>query len=114
MAADASSDGAVRTVRWVHRGASVPSGASRPRSGGPAHPLTRCRRAPTMMRAGSTPAESTVSEQSSSPNRVAIVQIPPILLDRAATLAVVVEKIDEAADAGAGLIAFPEAFVPGY
>jgi len=55
-----------------------------------------------------------MAEPNGSPNRVAIVQIPPVILDRAATLAIVVEKIDEAADAGAHLIAFPEAFVPGY
>jgi nitrilase len=49
-----------------------------------------------------------------SPYRVAIVQVPPVMLDRAATLERAVGKVDEAADAGARLIGFPEAFVPGY
>jgi nitrilase len=46
--------------------------------------------------------------------RVAVVQVPPVVLDRGATVARVVTKVDEAADGGARLIAFPEAFVPGY
>ncbi len=46
--------------------------------------------------------------------RVAVVQVPPVLLDREASLARAVAKVDEAADAGAKLVAFPEAFVPGY
>jgi nitrilase len=46
--------------------------------------------------------------------RVAVVQVPPVLLDREATLARAVVKVEEAADAGAKLVAFPEAFVPGY
>src|SRR5206468_749540 len=45
---------------------------------------------------------------------VAIVQQAPVFLDRAATLARAVAAIDEAAQAGACLIVFPEAFVPGY
>ena len=45
---------------------------------------------------------------------VAIVQQAPVFLDRAATLAKAVAAIDEAAQAGACLIVFPEAFVPGY
>jgi nitrilase len=40
--------------------------------------------------------------------------VPPVVLDQAGTLDVVVTRIDEAADAGARLVAFPEAFVPGY
>src|SRR5712692_3592627 len=47
-------------------------------------------------------------------SRVAIVQQAPVFLDRAATLAKAVAAIDEAAQAGARLIVFPEAFVPGY
>jgi len=49
-----------------------------------------------------------------SPYRVAVVQVPPVVLDRAATLERAVAKIDEAAADGAKLVAFPEAFVPGY
>ena len=45
---------------------------------------------------------------------VAIVQQAPVFLDRAATLAKAVAAIDEAAQTGARLIVFPEAFVPGY
>src|SRR6267143_3250397 len=45
---------------------------------------------------------------------VAIVQQAPVFLDRAATLAKAVAAIDEAAQAGACLIVFPEAYVPGY
>lgn len=46
--------------------------------------------------------------------RVAIVQRPPVLLDRDATIRVVVDAIDEVAAAGASLAVFPEAFIPGY
>ena len=46
--------------------------------------------------------------------RVAVVQVPPVVLDRQATLARAVEKVGEAADNGARLVAFSEAFVPGY
>jgi nitrilase len=55
-----------------------------------------------------------VSNVDAGSYRVAIVQVPPVMLDRAATLARAVERIDEAADAGARLVAFPESFVPGY
>ena len=47
-------------------------------------------------------------------NRIAIVQHAPVFLDRAATLARAVAAVDEAAGAGACLIVFPEAIVPGY
>src|SRR5437879_4457966 len=47
-------------------------------------------------------------------SRVAIVQQAPVFLDRGATLAKAVATIEEAAQAGARLIVFPEAFVPGY
>lgn len=47
-------------------------------------------------------------------SRIAIVQHPPVLLDRAATLARAVELIDRAAGEGARLLVFPEAWVPGY
>jgi nitrilase len=47
-------------------------------------------------------------------SRVAVVQRPPVFLDREATLSVAVTAIGEAARGGARLIVFPEAFVPGY
>jgi nitrilase len=46
--------------------------------------------------------------------RVAVVQEPPVLLDREATLAAAVEHLRRAADGGARLVVFPEAYVPGY
>jgi nitrilase len=46
--------------------------------------------------------------------RVAIVQQPPVLLDREATLAAAVTHLHAAADRGANLVVFPEAYVPGY
>jgi nitrilase len=46
--------------------------------------------------------------------RAAVVQMPPVLLDRAATLDRVVELVHEVADGGARLAVFPEAYVPGY
>jgi nitrilase len=46
--------------------------------------------------------------------RIAIIQRPPVFLDRAATLNAAVAAIDEAAQGGAQLIVFPETFVPGY
>lgn len=45
---------------------------------------------------------------------VAIVQHPPVLLDRAATIERVVEWIRRTAADGAQLVVFPETFVPGY
>jgi nitrilase len=45
---------------------------------------------------------------------VAVVQRPPVLLDRDATIARAVANLCEAADGGARLIVFPEAYVPGY
>ena len=46
--------------------------------------------------------------------RVAIVQQPPVLLDREATLAAAVGHLHSAAQEGANLVVFPETFVPGY
>ena len=45
---------------------------------------------------------------------VGIAQVAPVWLDRAATIARVVDSIGEAAAADCGLVAFGEAFVPGY
>ncbi len=46
--------------------------------------------------------------------RIAIVQKPPVLLDRAASIETAVAAVREAAQGGAQLIVFPEAFIPGY
>ncbi|MER8438792.1 carbon-nitrogen hydrolase family protein [Mesorhizobium sp. M1312] len=48
------------------------------------------------------------------PAKIAVVQKPPVFLDREATIARAVEAINEAADAGATLVIFPEAWIPGY
>jgi nitrilase len=44
----------------------------------------------------------------------AAVQAAPVFLDAASTVDLVIDRIDTAAKHGASLIAFPEAFVPGY
>ena len=46
--------------------------------------------------------------------RAAIVQQPPVLLDKEATLAAAVGHLHAAAKAGATLVVFPETFIPGY
>lgn len=46
--------------------------------------------------------------------RAAICQRPPVLLDKQASIAAAVAAVAEAADQGAKLITFPEAFLPGY
>jgi nitrilase len=46
--------------------------------------------------------------------KIAVVQEPPVLLDRAATLERAVSAVERAADAGAVLVMFPETYVPGY
>jgi nitrilase len=48
------------------------------------------------------------------PTKVAVVQSPPVLLHRDATIAKVLASIEEAVNGGASLIVFPEAYVPGY
>ncbi|MGA2289725.1 carbon-nitrogen hydrolase family protein [Bradyrhizobium sp.] len=46
--------------------------------------------------------------------KVAVVQAAPVWLDLDATIGKTIALINEAAENGAKLIAFPEAFVPGY
>src|SRR5688572_15767664 len=48
------------------------------------------------------------------PAKVAVIQRPPVLLDRERTIHSAVASIAEAASAGAALLVFPEAHVPGY
>lgn len=43
--------------------------------------------------------------------RLAVIQRPPVLLDRERTLAAAVAAVAEAAAGGANLVVFPEAFV---
>lgn len=49
-----------------------------------------------------------------APFRVAIAQASPVFLDRAATLEKACELIVDASHAGARLVVFPAAFIPGY
>jgi nitrilase len=46
--------------------------------------------------------------------RVAIVQQPPVLLDRAKSLDAAVAHLHAAAAEGANLVVFPETYIPGY
>jgi nitrilase len=46
--------------------------------------------------------------------KVAIVQKPPVVLDRDGTIKKTVEYLDEVAAEGARLAVFPETFIPGY
>jgi nitrilase len=50
----------------------------------------------------------------STTTRVAVVQAAPVFFDREATVARAAELTAEAARPGAGLILFPEAFIPAY
>lgn len=49
-----------------------------------------------------------------APLLVACVQVEPVILDRERTLDRLAVRTAEAAEAGAGLVVFPEAFVPAY
>jgi len=46
--------------------------------------------------------------------KAAICQKPPVLLDLDATIDRAIESLGEASDAGAQLVVFPEAYLPGY
>lgn len=46
--------------------------------------------------------------------RIAIVQEPPAVLDKPATLVKGVDALERAADGGAELVVFPETYLPGY
>ncbi|UCH75719.1 MAG: carbon-nitrogen hydrolase family protein [Rhodospirillales bacterium] len=46
--------------------------------------------------------------------KIAICQKPPVLLDLRATIERTLQSLDEAANAGAKLVVFPEAYLPGY
>jgi nitrilase len=46
--------------------------------------------------------------------KVAVCQKPPVLLDLAATMERALQSLDEAVGAGARLVVFPEAYLPGY
>lgn len=46
--------------------------------------------------------------------KIAVIQKPPVLLDRTQTIENALESIDEAASEGASLLVFPEAYIPGY
>jgi nitrilase len=48
------------------------------------------------------------------PIKAAVVQKPPVLLDRKRTIESVLASIDEAVGNGASLLVFPEAYIPGY
>ncbi len=45
--------------------------------------------------------------------KIALAQMAPVLLDREATIARMVEYVDKAAAQGCGLVAFGEALAPG-
>jgi nitrilase len=53
-------------------------------------------------------------ENVTMPTKIAVIQKPPVLLDRDRTIARAVGSINEAAGAGATLLVFPEAYIPGY
>ncbi len=47
-------------------------------------------------------------------SRVAVVQRPPVILDREASLERALTTLDEAVGNGAALVTFPETYLPGY
>jgi nitrilase len=47
-------------------------------------------------------------------SRIAIIQRPPVFLNRSETIDLAVASVGEATQGGAQLIVFPEAFIPGY
>ena len=46
--------------------------------------------------------------------KVAVIQKPPVFLDRQKTIESVLNSIDEAVGEGASLFVFPEAYIAGY
>lgn len=46
--------------------------------------------------------------------KIAVIQKPPVLLDRGKTIEAVLASVEEAVRAGASLLIFPEAYIPGY
>lgn len=46
--------------------------------------------------------------------KVAVIQKPPVLLNKQKTVESILDSIEEAVAEGAGLLVFPEAYVPGY
>jgi nitrilase len=46
--------------------------------------------------------------------KVAVIQKPPVLLDRDKTIAEALQSVEEAVREGASLLVFPEAYIPGY
>src|SRR5258707_5046525 len=48
------------------------------------------------------------------PAKVAVIQKPPVLLDRTKTIETALASIAEAVREGASLLVFPEAYIPGY
>ena len=46
--------------------------------------------------------------------KVAVIQKPPVLLNKQATIDRVLDSIEEAVGEGAELLVFPEAYIPGY
>jgi nitrilase len=47
-------------------------------------------------------------------SKIAVIQRPPVFLDREKTINQVLLHVDEAARNGASLLVFPEAYIPGY